>query len=565
MDSDGLHFATTSMCRSMIPVSDTSSMSQTVSHAEEAGAMRMQEFMIGRQQGINHGVPPPLLGTTSSYATSRQQRLGSSGPLMANKVAGSASSGVLALQGTGTAGGMATSDHCSSLAQFSSDPGFAERAAKFSSFSNGGNYYSLTPYALAPDHRCKPRGSRSIAAGDNNNNDGKLSRSSSCSRLANLAPSSCITTERMAPGSADSKSPEINKAYQLKDESTAMEYDGKKQQQQQPGGVVGGGGNIALTEAFEGATEIDGGSDPNDTDEADGLEYSSCYQQAYGDRIEKGKKLLQQADKGFHREPGGDSILVSSGGREGQAAVDGDEIKAKRQRSWESTKEDVKLRPDRACSESYSGGDSSPLSMKESCKPSELPKQDYIHVRARRGQATDSHSLAERVTGKAMMLDEIINYVQSLQRQVEFLSMKLASVNPRLDFDVENFLAKEMQSHASTTMMMGPNPTAMLYGHHQQPQQHQAHNLQSFEPSGLDFTPAKSASEACIRRTMSAPVAAPWSCSDAFADNLSQLSSKWEGELQSVVHTGFLQGKPNAWLPQEVHCQIPATHMKSEL
>lgn len=29
-------------------------------------------------------------------------------------------------------------------------------------------------------------------------------------------------------------------------------------------------------------------------------------------------------------------------------------------------------------------------------KPPEAPK-DYIHVRARRGQATDSHSLAERV------------------------------------------------------------------------------------------------------------------------------------------------------------------------
>jgi hypothetical protein len=28
--------------------------------------------------------------------------------------------------------------------------------------------------------------------------------------------------------------------------------------------------------------------------------------------------------------------------------------------------------------------------------PPEPPKQDYIHVRARRGQATDSHSLAER-------------------------------------------------------------------------------------------------------------------------------------------------------------------------
>ncbi|KAG6476645.1 hypothetical protein ZIOFF_065890 [Zingiber officinale] len=84
------------------------------------------------------------------------------------------------------------------------------------------------------------------------------------------------------------------------------------------------------------------------------------------------------------------------------------------------------------------------------------PKTDYIHVRARRGQATDSHSLAERVrrarisqrmkclqelvpgcskaTGKAGVLDKIIDYVQSLQRQVElleqFLSMKLAAVDP---------------------------------------------------------------------------------------------------------------------------------------
>ncbi|PHU22112.1 Transcription factor HBI1 [Capsicum chinense] len=92
---------------------------------------------------------------------------------------------------------------------------------------------------------------------------------------------------------------------------------------------------------------------------------------------------------------------------------------------------------------------------KENSKTSEVQKPDYIHVRARRGQATDSHSLAERarrekiskkmkylqdlvpgcnkVTGKAGMLDEIINYVQSLQKQVEFLSMKLATLNPRLD------------------------------------------------------------------------------------------------------------------------------------
>ncbi|KAI4341577.1 hypothetical protein MLD38_026287 [Melastoma candidum] len=92
---------------------------------------------------------------------------------------------------------------------------------------------------------------------------------------------------------------------------------------------------------------------------------------------------------------------------------------------------------------------------KDEGKLPEEPAKDYIHVRARRGQATDSHSLAERarrekisermkllqdlvpgcnkVTGKAVMLDEIIKYVQSLQRQVEFLSMKLASVNTSLD------------------------------------------------------------------------------------------------------------------------------------
>ncbi|KAK3029392.1 hypothetical protein RJ639_039736 [Escallonia herrerae] len=100
-----------------------------------------------------------------------------------------------------------------------------------------------------------------------------------------------------------------------------------------------------------------------------------------------------------------------------------------------------------------------------SSKPPEPPK-DYIHVRARRGQATDSHSLAERVrrekisermkllqdlvpgcnkvTGKALMLDEIINYVQSLQRQVEFLSMKLATINPRLDFNMDSLLSKDV-------------------------------------------------------------------------------------------------------------------------
>ncbi|KAK3133746.1 hypothetical protein QOZ80_6AG0540450 [Eleusine coracana subsp. coracana] len=103
----------------------------------------------------------------------------------------------------------------------------------------------------------------------------------------------------------------------------------------------------------------------------------------------------------------------------------------------------------------------------KSSKPAVEPPKDYVHVRARRGQATDSHSLAERVrrekisqrmkflqdlvpgcnkvVGKALMLDEIINYVQSLQQQVEFLSMKLATVNPHLDFsNLPTLLHKDM-------------------------------------------------------------------------------------------------------------------------
>ncbi|KAK1551723.1 hypothetical protein Q3G72_003443 [Acer saccharum] len=89
----------------------------------------------------------------------------------------------------------------------------------------------------------------------------------------------------------------------------------------------------------------------------------------------------------------------------------------------------------------------------------------YVHVRQRRGQATDSHSLAERVrrqkisvrmkllqslvpgcdemTGKALILDEIIRYVMTLQSQVQFLADKFFSLNPMLnnDFEMMNFNA----------------------------------------------------------------------------------------------------------------------------
>ncbi|XP_019189661.1 PREDICTED: transcription factor BEE 3-like isoform X2 [Ipomoea nil] len=94
--------------------------------------------------------------------------------------------------------------------------------------------------------------------------------------------------------------------------------------------------------------------------------------------------------------------------------------------------------------------------------------REVVHVRAKRGQATDSHSLAERVRrgkinerlkclqeivpgcykamGMAVMLDEIINYVQSLQNQVEFLSLKLAAASTYHDFNSETDNRGTMQS-----------------------------------------------------------------------------------------------------------------------
>lgn len=131
-------------------------------------------------------------------------------------------------------------------------------------------------------------------------------------------------------------------------------------------------------------------------------------------------------------------------------SMDGNEMKSKRQKkSTGVTNKDKEQR------------DKKVNGKKDEKKTSGAAPVEYVHVRAKRGQATDSHSLAERVrrekisermkrlqglvpgcdkiTGKALMLDEIINYVQSLQNQVEFLSRKLSSLNPMLfEFGVES-------------------------------------------------------------------------------------------------------------------------------
>ncbi|XP_010257697.1 PREDICTED: transcription factor bHLH79-like isoform X1 [Nelumbo nucifera] len=124
--------------------------------------------------------------------------------------------------------------------------------------------------------------------------------------------------------------------------------------------------------------------------------------------------------------------------------------------------------------EASSGARNKPA--EQNTQPPERPKQDYIHVWARKGQATDSHSLAERarrekisermkilqdlvpgcnkVIGKALILDEIINYIQSLQRQVQFLSMKLEAVNSRMNPGIGGFPSKDFGAQTFDTTSM---------------------------------------------------------------------------------------------------------------
>nr|WKE35247.1 basic helix-loop-helix family protein [Rosa persica] len=80
-----------------------------------------------------------------------------------------------------------------------------------------------------------------------------------------------------------------------------------------------------------------------------------------------------------------------------------------------------------------------------------------------------------KISGTALVLDEIINHVQSLQRQVEFLSMRLATVDPRIDSNLDHLLATEslslMQSNFSNMAPPIMWPELPINGNRQQFQQ----------------------------------------------------------------------------------------------
>ncbi|CAH2044765.1 unnamed protein product [Thlaspi arvense] len=141
-----------------------------------------------------------------------------------------------------------------------------------------------------------------------------------------------------------------------------------------------------------------------------------------------------------------------------------------------------------------------------------------------------------KVTGKALMLDEIINYVQSLQRQVEFLSMKLSSVNDtRLDFNVDALVSKDVMIPSSSNRLHETRLQAESLSHHNYNNNSQLHPnissnnvmlqspMNSLEPSTLarSFTHLPSLTQ--------------------FTDSISQYQMFSEEDLQSIVGMGVAQ------------------------
>uniref|UniRef100_A0A0E0D8F9 BHLH domain-containing protein n=1 Tax=Oryza meridionalis TaxID=40149 RepID=A0A0E0D8F9_9ORYZ len=210
------------------------------------------------------------------------------------------------------------------------------------------------------------------------------------------------------------------------------------------GGGGGGGGGRGLEAAASGVTEQSNGS------------------RGGGGGGGAGRRRQREAPA---LEDDSSRIVSTSGGGGGQDLTDSE---AKRFKASKSSGDNSSLRTEAETDSrnASKSGDQNP-------PPPEPPKQDYIHVRARRGQATDSHSLAERarrekisermkilqdlvpgcnkVIGKASVLDEIINYIQALQRQVEFLSMKLEAVNAHVNNGIEAFPPKDFGAQVYNT------------------------------------------------------------------------------------------------------------------
>ncbi|TKY67564.1 Transcription factor bHLH63 [Spatholobus suberectus] len=343
-------------------------------------------------------------------------------------------------------------------------------------------------------------------------------------------------------------------------------------------------GDSALGEVLAHSVKPDPGGWPDlDT----GFGYSSSFVPAVsrtcsgdGDLVSAAKNVASGKENAKKRKAQNSKVVAESDNKDKRLKVSAEEgeSKATEQTSKKNGKSDV----------NRNNGETSADTSKDNSKGSEVQNQkpDYIHVRARRGQATDSHSLAERVrrekisermkylqdlvpgcnkiAGKAGMLDEIINYVQSLQRQVEFLSMKLAAVNPRLDFNIDELFAKEVFPSCAQSFPNIGMPSDM-----------------TTNPAYLQFNSAQQLVSCCgglinnigisppnmgLRRnisTTSVPLPETFLDSSCFTQILP--STNWEADFQNFYNVAFDQGRTASFPSQPFTGLVEASNLKMEM
>ncbi|XP_031388101.1 transcription factor bHLH49 isoform X1 [Punica granatum] len=385
-----------------------------------------------------------------------------------------------------------------SLSQFPADSGFIERAARFSCFSGGGFSDMVNPFGGVEGIGVPPHGGVRMPV--------SMQEEAFPIDLVRLLPPqrNSINTVEASKDALLSSVPENCEVSQLKREGRSEDL--VRSTDEVPKQVVGGSGNDSEEPEFSGGGGQDG-------------------------KEEKGSGSKKRKRNG--------PIAGFDAKGDGQPSED--------VKDTSETQQKIDQSPNSA------SGKAAGKNNKQGSQASDPPKEEYIHVRARRGQATNSHSLAERVrrekisermkflqdlvpgcskvTGKAVMLDEIINYVQSLQRQVEFLSMKLATVNPRLDFNIERLLAKDIlhsRAGPSSTLGFFPNmPMAYPPPIHPPP----AGLIQA----GLNGI----GSPDSLRRTLHNQINPE--NAGGFKES-AQLPNVWEDELHNVVQMGFNGG-----------------------
>ncbi|KAJ4961860.1 hypothetical protein NE237_021770 [Protea cynaroides] len=420
-----------------------------------------------------------------------------------------------------------------SLSQFPADSAFIERAARFSCFG-GGNFGDIVnPFGMSES----------------------LSSYSKCVGTVQGVqggPEDLSANGLKPVMGAQVQNNELNMLEVSKDVSVSVEHGAAEGSPKKNDKKIG----IFVRSPNEGKQGI--GVSSNEIDEA---EFSG-----------KGVQEDPQAMESAGGEPSSSKGISSRKRKKSGQDIEVDQDKGPQQLPGEAAKENT---------DTKQKGDQNPVST--TTKPSVKHgkdssnsqaadwKEDFIHVRARRGQATNSHSLAERVrrekisermkflqdlvpgcskvTGKAVMLDEIINYVQSLQRQVEFLSMKLAAVNPRLEFNIEGLFGKDILQSRGPTMGFSPDMNMSL------PQLH---------PSQLGLIqtgiPGMGNPSDALRRTINSQLTA---MNGGYKEPTTQLHNVWDDELNNVVHMNFGTSVP--FSSQDLNGSLPPGHMKVEL